>query len=65
MYFSELPNYRFSPEGADSTQQCGVTVTIPFEDIINHIIPLFPGIINIEVGRTASFRVNESLEVKV
>jgi hypothetical protein len=42
-----------------------VWVTIPFKDVIYDVIALFPGIINIEVGRRSPFRINESLEVKV
>ena len=38
---------------------------VALEDIVEHIVALQPGIIDVEIGRTASFRIDKTLKIKV
>ena len=40
-------------------------VTIPFKDVVNHLVAFFPGIVNVEIGWAGTFRIEETLEIQI
>ena len=52
-------------EGDRRAKQCHMVGAIPFKDMFNHPVAFLPREVEVEVGRTASFWVEETLEVEV
>ena len=65
VHLAQLADYRLAPEGVDGAKECRVTVAVAAEDVLGYGVALFPGVVYVKVGRRASFRIDEPLEVKV
>ncbi len=53
------------PEGAHRAQEGRMLASVAFKNIVLHLIPVFPGIIDVEVGRRSAFRIDEAFKIQV
>ncbi len=62
---AELPQGRAVFERGDGAHQCGMLPAVPLKDVIDHLVALLPRIVDVEIRRTGTFRVDKTLEVQI
>ncbi len=53
------------PEGGHGADEGRVSAPVAFEDIVQHLIPVLPGEVDVKVRGTGPFGIDETLEVEV
>ncbi len=64
VYLSQFTNDRLSLECGGRTQESCMLMSVAFKYVVKHIIPLFPGIINVKIRWTGTVWINESLKIQ-
>ena len=64
-YFAQLPVNGPVFEGRGGPQQCGMVLSISFEDIVLDLVAVFPGEVDIKIRRTRPFWIQKPFEIEV
>ena len=64
-HLAKFPDDRLVAEGGGGTKQGRMVLSVPFEDVVLHLVAVFPREIDVEIGRTGPLGIEETFEIEV
>jgi len=64
-HLTQLPDDRLVAEGGGGAEQGRMVLSVPFEDVVLHLVAVLPREIDVEIGRTGPLGIEKPFEIEV